>query len=806
MKTKLICPVEFRYRLLISIIFFILAAVSAFAQPSFRIEGKLHNFTENKPVEFASVALHTLPDSALVTGAVTDTTGKFSIYNLKEGNYFIKVSCIGFKTTLKNGITLNPSSPVYNMGTIELNAESQTLKEVTVEGERLKGVAEVDKTTYTISSKVAASAHSGLELLRQVPAVQVDFQRNVSLEGSSNIMILVDGKQRDKDYLAQLDPNSIDKVEVMTNPSVKYDADITGVINIILKREKKHGFSGQLSPEIPLSSRVFFSNSSGNLEYGYNKVRVFVSAHSHLEKLELTSTTDRRSFGNGNTYNYNQRGEGKVDVNFAGIDFGVDYFLNSKNTINFYGNYRPGNGLTFETDGYKELYENNQLKSYIGAFSYDKNVNTSNYYSVFYKRTFDKKVQELTLDMNYYTYHGDRDAKYRDQYYQSDRITKIGNELNRTEIFDDSKQAFGLKLDYVQPLVKDYKLSMGYHTYTQWMDNDFSGASDAAVTNLLYQEARHSVYTSLAGSVKKLSVQAGLRYEMSFIEIDKNTKSDYDCFLPQLTLQQKIGKANSLKLTYRRSIQRPGIGDLNPFVNQIDSITKSSGNPYLNPSYSNKVELNFSAPVKNSYISAGVYYNYFNDNFRRVTKIVDGRFSESTVENVGTGYEYGTSFSGSVKVTKWFQINPYISVYSLHLNAIDNYGVKAREKVSLRSNASFVFTLPKKYTLFLFTQYNSPYISTQNTNKREPLYVIGVEKELKKSFKFSLTAINPFMKNFTISNTVTESDNFWQENNMDVYVQGLVTFRVTYSFNYGSKVKKLDRQKEVENDGSRSIF
>jgi outer membrane receptor protein involved in Fe transport len=806
MKTNLLCQPNFRYRLILSALFFALAAISAFAQPSYRVEGKLHNFTENKPVEFASVALHTLPDSALITGAVTDTTGKFSINNLKEGNYFIKVSCIGFKTTMKNGITLNPSSPVYNMGTIDLNTESQTLKEVTVEGERLKGVAEVDKTTYTISSKIAASAHSGLELLRQVPAVQVDFQRNISLEGSSNIMILVDGKQRDKDYLAQLDPNSIDKVEIMTNPSVKYDADITGVINIILKREKKHGFSGQLSPEIPLSNRVFFSNSNGNLEYGYNKFRVFVSGHSHLEKLELTSTTDRRSFGNGNTFNYNQRGEGKVDVNFIGIDFGVDYFLNSKNTINLYGNYRPGNGLTFETDGYKELYENNQLKSYVGAFSSDKNVNTSNYYSAFYKRTFDKKAQELTLDVNYYTYHGDRDAKYRDQYYQTDKITKLGTELNRTEIFDDSKQSFGLKLDYVQPLVKDYKLSMGYHTYTQWMDNDFSGASDAAVTNLLYQEARHSVYTSLAGSVKKLSIQAGLRYEMSFIEIDKNTKSDYDCFLPQLTLQQKIGKANSLKLTYRRSIQRPGIGDLNPFVNQIDSITKSSGNPYLNPSYSNKVELNFSAPVKNSYISAGVYYNYFNDNFRRVTKIVDGRFSESTVENVGTGYEYGTSFSGSVKVTKWFQINPYISVYSLHLNAIENYAVKVRQKVSLRSNASFVFTLPKKYTLFLFTQYNSPYISTQNTNTREPLYVIGVEKELKKSFKFSLTAINPFMKNFTISNTVTESDNFWQENNMDVYVQGLVTFRVTYSFNYGSKVKKLDRQKEVENDGSRSIF
>ncbi len=805
MKTTLHRQTKNRYKLLLFALLSMMS-FSAFAQPSYKIEGKLRNFTENKPVEFASISLHHLPDSALVTGAVSDTSGKFIISNLKEGNYFIKVSCIGFKTTMKNGIKLSSSSPIHEMGIIELDTDAQTLKEVTVEGERLKGVAEVDKTTYTINSKAATSAHSGLELLRQVPAVQVDFQHNISLEGNTNIMILVDGKQRDKDYLAQLDPNSIDKIEVMTNPSVKYDADVTGVINIILKREKKHGLSGQVSPEIPLSKRVFFSSSNANIEYGYNKVRVFVSGYSHFEGLELTSTTNRKTSDNGSITDYRQSGEGKVDVNFVGLDYGVDYFLNSKNTINLYGNYRPGNGLTFQTDGFKELYTNNQLKSYVGAYSYDKNVNSSNYYSAFYKRTFDKKAQEFTVDVNYYRYHGDRDVKYKDQYYHMDKVTTDGNPIIRNEVYDDSKQAFGLKLDYVQPIAKDYKLSFGYHTYKQWMDNDFSGASDAEITNFIYSESRHSAYASFAGSIKKLSIQTGLRYEMSYIDINEATKTDYDCLLPQVTLQYKVGKANSLKLSYRRSIQRPGIGDLNPFVNQIDSITISRGNPLLNPSYSNKAELNFSAPIKNSYLSTGVYYNYFTDNFQRVTKITDGRISESFIDNIGTGAEYGVNLSGSIKITKWWQINPYLCLYGVKLNSIENYGIRSNEKVSYRTNATSIFTLPKKFTLFLFTQYNSPYISTQTTNKRNPLYVIGVEKELKKNFKFSLTAVNPFAETFTISNTVTESENFWQENNMDVYVKGLVTVRVTYTFNYGSKINKLDRQKEVETDGNKSIF
>jgi hypothetical protein len=780
--------------------------IAAIAQPSCRIEGKLHNFTEDKPVEFASIALHHLPDSALITGAVSDSTGKFTIANLKEGNYFLKVSCLGYKSTLQNGISISASKPTMNIGTIEMAEQAHTLAEVTVEGERLKGVAEVDKTVYTINSKAATSAHSGLELLRQVPAVQVDFQHNISLEGSSNIMILVDGKQRDKDYLSQLDPNSIDKIEIMTNPSVKYDADVTGVINIILKKEKKHGFSGELSPEIPLSSKVLFSSSNGNLEYGYNKFRVFVSGYSHYEGLNLTSTTNRQSTANGIVSQYNQKGLGKVDVNFVGIDYGVDYFIDNKNTLNLYANYRPGNGLTFKTDGYKEISSDGQLQSYIDAYSYDKNVNTSNYYSAFYKRTFDKPSQEFTLDLNYYKYHGDRDVNYKDQYYEADKITAVGNLQNRTETYNDSKQAIGLKADYVQPLKKNFNASFGYHTYYQWMDNDFSGASDAAERNLKYSESRHAVYGSLSGAIKSLNIQTGLRYEMSFIDINKTTKTDYNCLLPQVTLQQKIGKSESLKLTYRRSIQRPGIGDLDPFINQVDSFTISRGNPYLKPSYSNKTELNFSTPIKNSYISTGIYYNYFNDNFQRITKVINGKISESFVDNIGTGAEYGINFSGSIKINNWWQLNPYLCLYRVQLNSIDQYGIASNHKISYRTNLTSIFSLPKKFTLFVYTQFNSPYISTQNTNKRGALYVLGVEKEMNKNFKLSLTAINPFMTNFTVSNTVTESENFWQENNTDVYVKNLITVRITYNFNTGHKINKLERQKELENDGNRSVF
>lgn len=792
---------------LLTVILTLVAGFTAYTQPSFKVEGKLLNFIENRPVEFASVSLHKLPDSSLVTGAISDTSGRFSISNLKEGNYFIKVSCIGYKPTYKNGISLTAGSPLYNMGTIEMDASAQTLKEVTVEGERLKGVAEVDKTVYTINSKATAAANSGLELLRQVPAVQVDFQNNISLEGKSNIMVLVDGKQRDKEYLAQLNPNSIDKIEVMTNPSVKYEADVTGVINIILKREKKHGISGSIRPELPTSEKVVLSNTSANIEYGYNKLRIFVSGYGNLQKFDLVNISDRiTTSADNNSTRYYQKGEGVAKFYSLGIDFGVDYFINSKNTLNLYGNTRPVSGRKFETNGLKEFYTNSELQTYIDGYSLDKGDNTSTYYSAFYKRTFEKQAQELTVDLNFNNYTNNRDANYRDQYYQSDRVTPVGNLIDRREIGKDSKNAMGLKLDYVQPLNKTTRLGFGYHNYSQWIDNNFYVETDATSDNLKYSEGRHAAYTSFTGNVKKLSVQAGLRYELSLIDINNSTKIDYDCFLPQVTLQQKLGKVHSLKLTYRRSIQRPGVSNLNPFVNQIDSITISRGNPYLKPSYSNKAEFNYSVPVKNSYLSAGVYYNYFTDNFQRVTKIIDGRISESFMDNIGTGAEYGVNFSGSLKLTKWWQLNPYICVYGVQIDGVDEYKIEANNRISYRLNASSTFTLPKQFSIFVYTQVNSPYISAQNTSKREPMYVFGIEKQVKKAFKFTLTTINPFSKYFNINNTVTESEGLWQESITKVYIKNLFMIRASYTFNYGNKIKKLERQKEVENEGNKSMF
>ena len=777
------------------------------AQTNGKIDGKIKDTQTNKPVDFASVVLYRLPDSTVVKGLYTDTSGYFIFNNLPYGKYYLKSSFLGYQTVSKDNIILEMGKSSYNTGIVGMSENAKTIEEVKITGERLKGTTEVDKTVYAVSERAALSANSGLELLRQVPSVQVDFQNNISLEGSGNILILVDGKTHDKEYLAQLDPKSIEKVEVMTNPSVKYGADVTGVINIVLKRGSRKGVSGRIEAEIPLTEKKF-SNSSGNIEYGSGAMRFYASGYMHYESFKNADfSLYRRSKDQNNVTEFKQNGSGPLMVLFSGIDYGADWFLNDKNTISFYGNYRIGN-INISTDYNKELLINGETTSFFNSATTDKQFNPSQYYSLFYRKTFSKPAQELTVDMNYYFYDGGENRFYTDQYYQDDELTPNGEAFSRKELNNNQRNSLSLKIDYTHPLGKNISASTGYRGYYQWFDNRFSNGDDAANTRFHYNENRQAIYGNFSGKIKDFNWQGGLRYEMSYIEIDRTTKTRYDCILPQASLQQKVSKTQSIKLNYRRSIDRPGISNLNPFINHIDSLTISYGNQNLKPAYTNKIELNYSMQLGNNFLSPGLYYSYFNNNFQNVTLIHDNGLSESFVENIGKGAEYGFTVSGSIKITDWWQFNPYFCVFAKDLKEIDKYGISGASKVSFRTSFSSNVTLVKKLMMFTYVQYNSPYITPQNTNKRFPIYVIGLEKELfkKSQGKITIMTIDPFAKNFIAQESITESNNLYQHQKMTIDITNLISIKFTYTFNKGQTIKKLDRQKSIESDGTKSVF
>lgn len=785
-------------------VLFLLATVSLHAQMSAHVEGKIIDDKSKKPVMYASVALHDLQDSALIAGVISDTTGTFAINNVPKGKYFLQIGYMGYQNFVKNDIIIDNGTKKYEIGTIPLKEDVKQLDEVNVVEDRLKGVEEVDRTVYTISKKIAKASSSGLDVIRQVPGVQIDFRNNVSLQGNNNLLILIDDKERDSEYLAQIDPNSIDKVEVMTNPSTKYDADIDAVIIIKTKRQNRFGLSGYASAEIPTHYDSYISSSNYNLEYGYKNVRVYTSGYIHPQNFDNVNMDVVRKTDD---YTLEKIANGQGDWNYYNLGYGLDWFIDDKNTLSLYGNTRPNTGGTFDLTGTKKVYEDDILTNHINIEEKEIRKSKSNYYSAFYKHTTNNPGQEFTLETSFYDYMGDYDKIYQDQYFKTDGITPIGNPIHRREMTDDSKNSLTIRADYAQNLGKKTRMEAGYHTYNQWVDNQFSAQDDAAKQELKYNEMRHAAYTNFSGKLKSLNWQAGLRFEHSNVEIDNDPTSKYYCFLPQFSLQKTLPNKHSLKFSYRKSIDRPAIYHINPFVNQVDSLKISHGNPELDPAYTHNVKLNYSGNIKSSYFSPELYFNYYDNQIQEIAIINENGITEQYSENIGKGYEYGLSLSASIKITDWWKFNPYVSVFNKTLVGDEQYNINEQTKASFRTTLTSVMTFFGDMNVISYIQYSSPYITAQNTNYRSALYLFAVEKGVLKTGKIGLYAYAPFLGDFTVERTEKETNDYYEESDFVVHdLTYIFNFKFSYRFNYGQKVKKLNRNKQVEEAGSNSMF
>ncbi len=776
-----------------------------FAQQNARIEGRLVESKVKEPVMFASVALYQLPDTSMVKGNITDEEGAFAFNDVKYGNYLLEISCMGYENIKKGDISVNETNSDIKLGEIPMFETVNKIEEVVVEGERLKAVEEVDKTVYYVNEKVVQSSSSGLDMLKHIPAVQVDFRENISLAGKSNILVLIDGKTRDKEYLAQLDPARIDKIEVSTNPSVKYDASLEGVINVVLKKEKRHGLSGGFKAEIPGGLKIF--NERFNLEYGYNKFRAYAQGRMHYESLYINKqNTYRRTVNNGIATVIDQKGDGDGTWKYANVSGGFDWFIDDQNTLSYYVDVKPGRGGKQFFD-YEQNILVNDVTENINRFSIDKtDENTAWYHSLYYKKTFDKPGQELTADLNFYDFYGYRNTDYTEEYFEADGMTSLYGQVNRHEFTKNFKNKVGLKVDYVHPVNEQITLMGGFENYSQFLKNNYDNSNDASLNDLKYTDIRNAGYGNISGNYEKFSFQAGLRVEANNVLIDKESETNYFFLSPNMSLQYKLNKNQSFKVNYKRFFHRPGINDLNPFVYTNDSTSISHGDPYLKPAKISKYTLSFSAQVGKSYVSPELYLTTFNDGIDWITFINNDGLSENIPANVGKGGELGAQFSGSIKITDWWQLNPYVCVFYKKQIGVKEHDIPTKEKVSFRTSMSTMFSLPKDFVLASYVYYGSPYIITQKTFSRDAIYVINAGKKILKSGKIELSWILPFKNDFLIRKEVKESGDYYERNEMQLRVKYFVQAGFSYNFSLGSKIKKLRRNTNAENDGNGGMF
>ncbi|HEY4785300.1 MAG TPA: TonB-dependent receptor [Bacteroidales bacterium] len=788
--------------LLLSVVFLLFSSLTLKALNPGKIEGSVSDAESFATVPSAKVELLNAADSSIVKTVLTNNEGRYVIDDVPFGKYVVRISGMTYKKYIIPDIVITPEKPSVKFGTTNLMPESKVLKEVGVYGYKLTGQMEDDKTIYTIKEKSSDIAQSGLDLLRQLPDVNVDFRTNeVTLAGNSNILFQVNGKRVDRTYLMQLNPKLIDKIEIVTNPGVKYDADVDAVINIILKKNMNFGLSGRVSLEIP-TSKGYFTNNNASFDYFTKGFRFFVSGWGGGEKWDIDISSNRNNYLSNETTTFSQHVTGTSGYKYGGFNYGFDWFINDNNTFNFYSSVSPRipNHDDYTSD---DFFTNHAGTLHTQAVTYTTDRRFFNDYSVYFKHKFPKKDHEISFESYYSNNQSDNENNYYEQQYVSTDSLSPDHINERFQITDNNKWQINIKSDYTYPFTDKLKLSAGANTNLNRIKNSYNINDDEFTDKIHYNEDRYSAYTNLAWNVANLNLQSGVRYESSFVNIDHQTISNgnYYCFLPFASVQYKLGKKQTLRLNYRRSINRPGMSQVSPFGVREDAYTLSLGNPSLSPAYVNKIEFTHRIQLKGPmFVSYRPYISFITDGIRQINLPSTDSITRKQYINVSNELEYGTVLSGSVAFAKWWSVSPSFTIFQREIKALTEYGILSQKRSAWRFNCSSQFILPKDWVIFIDYNYRSPVQTHQSRDERQYQFVTGFYKSINKKFNITVFTLNPWNHRYFFNKNTTKTETMEQTSTGVVKYNWILNIRLGYSFNKGKEVKKVDRQVETDSD------
>jgi outer membrane receptor protein involved in Fe transport len=733
----------------------------------------------------------------MITGVITLTDGGYILEKVKPGNYFLRASFLGYKASGKN-VIVDATNKEISVDTIFLAEITTSLKEVIVSSERIKGKEMVDRTVYAIPEVISKSSTNGYDILKKIPQVNVDFQNNITLNGSSNFIIQVDGRQRDRDFLNKLLPSDIQSIEIISNPSGKYEGNIDGVINIILKKEARYGMNGNAGLNIKPFNKPT-SQATGSLDYSMGKITFYITGFSYLQKLNINTTNTSNFVMNDSTTSMS--GTGAMKVTSSSVNTGFDYYMNDKNNLSFNISYKPID-QDINMPGETFLYKNNIPLNTVSSLSTNNLHSDEITASLFYTKTFNKPVQEFTAETNLYWFKSNTGNDFINTTYLYNSNTEI-NSYSRLEDDINNRNYFSVKLNYVQPLGMSAKIETGYQIYNQQMSYLFNTNNQESSNLFKYNEFRNSVYGGITFNLKKIGFQAMMRVENSHIKADSVTEPNYTCFLPSANVQYKFSASHNLKFTYNRRINRPGIYNMDPYYKIGQNYDISVGNPNLKPDYRDRLQLTYTWNFGSNYFSPYAYKEFYKNKigneYQVLTSPISGTLTTFTKPfNLLSGYESG----GGVNAMLWY-VNINARIYKGHINEYTGQTVTIPGldyfSYSLTGYAFAQFDKNKKTTAFVYLSYNGVTRNAQSKTYSLPLYGIGGQKQIK-DHSIGIFWLLPFSKNIEYQRTTTETPAFNSKNIVGFDVSGFVQISYSYKFNKGKNVKKIDHKVDVESD------
>lgn len=752
---------------------------AVYSQEKQSVTGKLIEEKSNQAVSFATVALIKVSDLKVAGGSMSDENGVFNISPVTSGNYILKVSNIGFKPFSRNIEIIN--NGVTDAGTIFLQDTSIMLKELVIVGERIKAKSENDRVTFNVTKKMLDVSNTGTDLLKLIPGVQIDLMQNISLEGSRDILIFVDGKERDKSFISQLSPVKIDRIEVISTPPSNYDGNVTGAINIVLKKDKLSGVSGHILAEIPVSSSLVYIFPAYSLNWGLKKFSLYTSYNGELTYLDLQERTNR-SFLNENDTNkiiINQNLRQKESLNR--FHYGIDYYLTDRDQFNFYSYFNPSSRSLSGTV-YSQI--TGAINDSIKSVKEDADKNNSTFYSLYYKRTFDKKGRELTTDISYYfLWAGNRTTYYS---------TGSDNDLISKEFMAKPKQsAFVVRLDYKTPILEKLIFTTGVKVKLQ--------SSQDKANNFEYRDDIYAVYGNLAYKQEKTDMSIGLRAEKSAVELKDAFINPCYTFLPGASIRYKLNSKQNIRASFNRTIKRPNIYQLNPYTTLSDPYMISKGNPFLKPEFTGSLFLEHSIQFNGNYLASRLFFNRTTNAINNLMFINESNAFKTEVQNLGLAKQFGLQFSGTLKAG-FATLNPYVKMFSLRTsgnNIADYYSIRNRNSIGLESGLSAIASFKYDFACSLTLQYATAKYDIQGSKYSDLLYFLSLEKTFKQKIKLGVVSAMPFIRSFTYSGSKIEGANFHSSYEGDVVLPAFpIWFKLGFQFNSDKNRNKISREKE----------
>jgi iron complex outermembrane receptor protein len=630
-----------------------------------KISGTVIDKILQQPIPYVTVAVKTL-SGEIITGGVTDDDGKFVIEEIPEGKSNVTIQYIGYKS-YSTQIEISRGNRNVDLGNIQLEEDIAALGEVTVVAERSTIQQKLDRKVINVGKDLTTAGPTASDIMNNLPSVSVDQQTgDISLRGNQNVRVMVDGKLSNvpiAQLLKQIPSTSIKQIELITNPSAKYNPEgMSGIINIILHKNVNIGFNGNASVGLTYEEQAKF-NSAIDMNYRNGKLNLFGNWGHNSSKNENYGHIFRPDDNSEQFFEFLDDSRSNL------FKVGLDFYLNDNHTISIFTNQNLFDGSTIGSTDI--LYYDDPARDQTQHFL-SVSDNRSSQYNFNYKLDFEKEGHNIELEADYNDFTSDEDANFA--------FTGANLFNDYSDFVATARDRVTVNLDYVNPLTEKSKLELGlearlFETNLAYMSTGQSFNSEGEIiptpdTDFDYRRDIYSAYVTYGKSFEKWSFQLGARAETVEVVADTNQRSaftnDYFQLYPSAYVTYTPTEANQFQVSYSRRVDRPGLGQVNPIREWSTPLISSFGNTQLQPQFTNSIEVNYTRNMEKGSVTGGVFFRAIEDEINRAVFVdrTDLNKVILTFDNFDNTAAYGIELSANYRPTSWWNFNASFDLYS----------------------------------------------------------------------------------------------------------------------------------------------